>query len=282
MPDYVAVPHTAYDWIIVAYFFLGGLGAGAFLLSVAANYWKQELKPIAKTAAMIAPVAIAVGLFFLLIDLGQPFRAWRLFLSFNPTSALSWGVWFLNIFFALSVLYAWFLIRAQASRAKLAAYAGLPFAILVATYTAVLLGQAPGRVLWHSALLPVLFLNGGLISGVVATILLSIGRQSKELLSSLGKIAGWLVLLELGLIAIEIIILFNGEAKGVEVAKDLLAGEFSLLFLGVEIVLGALIPLFLLLRRKVSSTALAVASVLVLIGVFTMRYVIVIGGQVIN
>jgi len=44
MPDYVAVPHTAYDWIIVAYFFLGGLGAGAFLLSVAANYWKQELK----------------------------------------------------------------------------------------------------------------------------------------------------------------------------------------------------------------------------------------------
>ena len=282
MPDNVAVPHMAYNWMIAVYFFLGGLGAGAFLLSVTANYWKQEFKPVAKTASVIAPIAIAVGLLFLLLDLGQPLRAWRLFLSFNPTSALSWGVWFLNIFFALSLVYAWFLATGQASRARLAAYAGVPFAILVGTYTGVLLAQAPGRVLWHSALVPVLFLNGGLVSGVAATMLLSAGRQSKELLSKLGKVAGWLVVLELVLVAIEVIILFNGEAKGVEVAKALLTGEFSFLFLGVEIVLGALIPLAILLRSKATSVALALASVLVLIGVFTMRYVVVIGGQVIN
>lgn len=282
MPDYVAIPHIAYNWMVAVYFFLGGLAAGAFLLSVAANYWKQEFKPIAKVASVVAPVAIAVGLFFLLIDLGSPFRAWRLFLSFNPRSVLSWGVWFLNIFFGLSLVYAGLLAIGQESKAKLAGYAGLPFAVLVATYTGVLLSQAPGRVLWHSALIPVLFLNGGLISGVAATMLLSLGRQSKELLSKLGKVAGWLVLLELGLVAIEIIVLLNGETEGVAVANALLVGAFSFLFLGVEIVLGAVIPLLILLRSKVNSAALAVACALVLIGVFTMRYVIVIGGQVIN
>ncbi len=282
MPDYVAVPHIAYNWMIAVYFFLGGLGAGAFLLSVTANYWKQEFKPVAKTASFIAPAVIAIGLFFLWIDLGRPFNAWRLFLSFNPASALSWGVWFLNIFFVLSAAYALLLVKGQESKAKLAAYAGVPFAILVGTYTGILLAQAPGRVLWHSALIPVLFLNGGLISGMAATMLLSVGRQSKDLLSKLGKVAGWLVLLELGLVVIEVVVLFNGEAGGVEIANALLVGEYSLLFLGVEIVLGTLIPLVILLRSKVNSAALAVASALVLIGIFTMRYVIVIGGQVIN
>lgn len=282
MPDYVAVPHIAYNWMIAVYFFLGGLGAGAFLLSVTANYWKQDFKPVAKVASVIAPIAIAMGLFFLWIDLGQPFRAWRLFLSFNPSSALSWGVWFLNIFFVLSVIYAWFTLRGQADKGKRFAYAGVPFAILVGTYTGVLLNQSPGRVLWHSALIPVLFLNGGLISGIAAAILLSAGRLSKELLSKIGNVVGYLVVLELVMVAIELITMFNGSTEGAEIAKALLAGEFSFYFVGVEIVLGSLIPLLILLRGKANSAALAVASALVLIGIFTMRYIVVIGGQVIN
>lgn len=282
LPEYVAVPHIAYNWMVAVYFFLGGLGAGAFLLSVTANYWKQEFKPIAKTASVIAPIAIAIGLLFLSLDLGMPFRAWRLFLSFNPTSALSWGVWFLNIFFALSVVYAWLSFKGQTDKAKRVAYVCVPFAVLVATYTGVLLTQAPGRVLWHSALMPVLFLNGGLISGLAAVILFSVGRASQELLSKLGKVAAWLVVLELGLVVVELLALRNGGSEGVAVVSALLAGEFSFLFLWVEVALGAVIPLLILFRSKVNPAALAVASALVLIGIFTMRYVIVVGGQVIN
>lgn len=282
VPEYVAVPHIAYNWMVAVYFFLGGLGAGAFLLSVTANYWKQEFKPIAKTASVIAPIAIAIGLLFLSLDLGMPFRAWRLFLSFNPTSALSWGVWFLNIFFALSVVYAWLSFKGQTDKAKRVAYVCVPFAVLVATYTGVLLTQAPGRVLWHSALMPVLFLNGGLISGLAAVILFSVGRASQELLSKLGKVAAWLVVLELGLVVVELLALRNGGSEGVAVVSALLAGEFSFLFLWVEVALGAVIPLLILFRSKVNPAALAVASALVLIGIFTMRYVIVVGGQVIN
>ena len=149
MPDYVAVPHIAYNWMIVVYFFLGGLGAGAFLLSVAANYWKRDLKPIATIAAIIAPLAVGIGLLFLVVELGRPERFWRLLLTFNYTSAISWGVWFLNIFFLLSVIHAWLSLKGKESR--FVAYAGVPFAILVGTYTGVLLSQSLGNAFWHSA-----------------------------------------------------------------------------------------------------------------------------------
>jgi len=82
VPDYVTVPHIAYSWMIVAYFFLGGLGAGAFLLSAAATCWKQELKPVAKTAGVIAPLAVGLGLLFLVVDFGRADRVWRVVLNF--------------------------------------------------------------------------------------------------------------------------------------------------------------------------------------------------------
>ncbi len=280
MPDYAAVPHIAYTWMIVTYFFLGGLGAGAFLLSAAGICWKEQLKPVAKTAGVIAPLAVGLGLLFLVADLGRPERFWRLMITFNPTSAISWGVWFLNAFFALSVLNAWLLLRNKASKAV--ASIGAPFAILVGTYTGVLLSQSLGNAFWHSAFVPVLFLNSGILTGVAATAVLSGRHQSEELSAKLAKIIGWLVVVELGLIVVELFALLNGDAKSVEVAEALLGGKFGFLFLGVEIVLGALIPLAILFRKKVNSAALATAAILVLIGVFTMRYVIVIGGQTIN
>ena len=75
MSEQGVVFHLAYDWMIVAYFFLGGLSVGAYLFSVAANYWKQEFKHLAKKSAVLSFVAIAIGMLILLKDLGQPVRA---------------------------------------------------------------------------------------------------------------------------------------------------------------------------------------------------------------
>ncbi len=84
MSEQGATVHLAYDWMIVTYFFLGGLSAGAYVFSVAANYWKQEFKHLAKKSAVLSFIAIAIGMLILLHDLGQPFRAWRLFLWGKP------------------------------------------------------------------------------------------------------------------------------------------------------------------------------------------------------
>jgi formate-dependent nitrite reductase membrane component NrfD len=265
--------------MIVLYFFLGGLSAGTYLFSVAANYWKPEFKHMAKKSALASLIALAVGMLILLHHLGQPFRAWRLFTAFNPRSPLSWGVWFLNIFLLMNLLYTALLLKAKDDDAKKFAYLGLPFAILTATYTAMLLAQAPGRILWHTALMPVLFLNGAIISGIAFVMLISARGRDAELLSKLGRLVAWLIILELGMIITEMIVLSNGGAESVAAAKFLFSGQFGLLFIGVEIFLGAVIPAVILLRGKATALAQAVASLLILIGIFTMRYVIVIGGQ---
>ncbi|UCG59410.1 MAG: polysulfide reductase NrfD [Phycisphaerales bacterium] len=282
MSEQGAVAHLAYDWMIVTYFFLGGLSAGAYLFSVAANYWKQEFKHMAKKSAVLSLIALAIGMLILLYHLGQPFRAWRLFTAFNPRSPLSWGVWFLNIFLLMNLIYTALLFKGKDGDARKPAYVGLPFAILTATYTAVLLAQAPGRALWHTALMPVLFLNGAVISGIAFVMLISARGRDAELLSKLGRLAAWLVILELGMIIAEMLVLFNGSTESAAAARFLFSGRFGLIFVGVEMFVGAVIPAVILLRGKATPLAQAVASSLILIGIFTMRYVIVIGGQLIS
>jgi formate-dependent nitrite reductase membrane component NrfD len=279
-PEYSNAPELAYDWMIAAYFFLGGLSAGSFLFSVATTYWKKELRPLGKPAAILAPVVLGVGMFILLFDLGQPMRAWRLFTSLNPTSALSWAAWFLNIFAVLSLLYAWELIKGNPEKAKKFAYMGVPLAIMVASYTGMLLAQAPGRPLWHSAMIPVVFLNGALASGIALGLLASGGRLG-EAQAGVGKLLGYLVLLELGLLIVELFVLFNSGGEGAAAATGLLTGAYALPFLGIVGVLGIIIPAALLLKSKAPAVQM-VASVLVLVGIFTMRYVVVVGGQTIS
>ncbi|MHC4772490.1 MAG: NrfD/PsrC family molybdoenzyme membrane anchor subunit [Planctomycetota bacterium] len=258
MSEQGVVLHLAYDWMIVAYFFLGGLSVGAYLFSVAANYWKQEFKHLAKKSAVLSLITLAIGMFILLHDLGQPYRAWRLF------------------------LYTCLLFKAKEEVAKKFAYIGLPFAILTATYTAMLLAQAPDRVLWHTALLPVLFLNGAIISGIALVMLLSACSRNTELFSKLGKFVAWLIILELAMILGEFIVLLNGGTEHVAVAKSLLSGQIGCLFVGFEVVLGAVIPAVMLLKNKSSVFTQALASLLILVGMFAMRYVIVVGGQLTN
>jgi len=282
LTEYEIFTHMSYDWMVVSYFFLGGLGAGAYFFSVMANYWRKEFKQLAKTAAILSPIVLAIGLVFLMVDLGRPFRAWRLFLNFNPTSAISYGVWFLNIFFVLSLAYAWFVARGEDEKAKKFAYIGLPFGLLVATYTGVLLAQAPDRALWHSALLPVLFLIGGVISGIALVMLVSSSAKENAVLIKLGRVISGLLLVELGLILVEVVVLSNGGSEAVMAVKNILTGQYSFLFWVVEILLGAVVPMFVLSRARVSPRAQAVSAMLILIGIFTMRFIIVVGGQIVS
>ncbi|MHC4216565.1 MAG: NrfD/PsrC family molybdoenzyme membrane anchor subunit [Planctomycetota bacterium] len=282
MSEQGTVVHVAYDWMIAAYFFLGGVSVGAYTFSVAASYWKQEYKHLAKKSAVLSLIALGIGMFMLLIHLGRPERFWLVFISFNPHSMLSWGARIINIFGLLALIYTILLFMAKEKAAKKFAYIGLPFALLTAIYAAIHIARAPDKLLWHSTLMPVLFANGAIISGIALVILFSTNSRNRELCSKLGKLIAWMLIFEICLVLLEVLMLFNGGTESIAVARSLVTGQIGFLFIGVEIVIGAIVPVVILLRAKPSALLQIVASLLILIGIFTMRFVIVVGGQLIT
>jgi Ni/Fe-hydrogenase subunit HybB-like protein len=180
------------------------------------------------------------------------------------------------------LFYTGLLFIAKENTAKKIAYIGLPFALLTAVYTAVHIARAPDKLLWHSTLMPVLFVNGAIISGIALVILFSANARNAELFSKLGKLLAWLVVVELCLVLLEFLMLLNGGTESIAVALSLVSGKIGVLFLGIEIVIGAVVPVAILLRAKPNASLQIFASLLILIGIFTMRYVVVVGGQLIS
>lgn len=283
MPTYDIFHVPALDWITVLYFFLSGLTSGCFLLSLWAGYGREELKPVAKSAAVITPISLVIGLLMLILHLERPFQFWRILVTFKPTSTTSWGAWMLNIFFIISILYAFLWLKNKGDKAKMLGFLGLPFALFIGLYTGLLLMQMSGNALWDSALLPWMFLVGGLLTAMAATVLVltASGQEAKEPFYGLRQYICALIIIELLMIFSEFVGLFTGGAAANEIANTLLRGKFSFLFFSLEVVAGLLIPLGILAVAKTSKKAgLHVAvSVLTLIGILTMRFIVVLVGQ---
>jgi formate-dependent nitrite reductase membrane component NrfD len=284
MPSYNIFHVDALHWLIAVYFFLGGLAAGSFLFSVWAAYVNEKLKPLAKTAAIVTPVALAIGLSLLLLDLGQPFKFWRIMVTFQATSAASWGVWAVNVLFVVSIVYAFLWYQGKGETAKKLGYVGVPFALFVGLYTGVLLNQLSGNALWDSALLPWIFLLGGVLSAMALTVLLATitGIESTEPFYGLKRVFCFLVILELLLVTSEMLALINGGAEAVSMANLLLTGKYALWFIGLQIVVGSLLPLALIASagKAVSKGLQVLTSVLLLIGILAVRFIVVTAGQV--
>ncbi|MFQ6034414.1 MAG: NrfD/PsrC family molybdoenzyme membrane anchor subunit [Sedimentisphaerales bacterium] len=271
--------HEAMGPLIVLYFFLSGLGAGAFLTAVGLQiFGSEKYEKIARTAAIAAPVMLIPGLLCLLLDLGKPLRFLNLFFYFNPSSVASWGVWIINIFLVISVLYAFSHVIGKAQRAKPLAYLGLVFALAVGFYSGLLLYQMHGYVLWHSALLPMLFLVSAIASGLAVVLLLS-GSAEPDQTRVLSKVLAVVVGIDLVLALTEVLTLAVSSGEKAEIANVILSGGYGFLFIVVYIIAGLALPLFVLVQRQVTRNVQVGACVLVLVGTLAMRYVIVVGGQ---
>jgi formate-dependent nitrite reductase membrane component NrfD len=266
------------------YFFFGGLAAGSFLLSFWTGYMRENLKPLAKVSAMVTPISLAIGLFMLVLHLERPFQFWRILITFKPTSTTSWGAWILNFFFIVSILYAFLWFINKPDSAKMLGWLGLPLAIFTGMYTGLLMMQMSANPIWESALLPWMFLIGGLLSAMAVSILvMTLTRQEpSESFFGLKNSICTLIIVELLMVSTEYLALYLGHVEEVQMANLLLRGKFSLLFIGLQIIVGSLLPLGLLVMVKASnSTAFhTLVSLLLVVGVFTMRFIIVMIGQI--
>src|SRR2546427_700882 len=101
---FTAAPH--WRWLIVAYFFLGGLAGGSYSpATMMALFGKREDRPLVRLAYLIAFPAVCVCGLLLTADLGRPERFWHMLVqaqTFRPMikaySPMSIGSWALLLF----------------------------------------------------------------------------------------------------------------------------------------------------------------------------------------
>ncbi len=271
--------HEAMGALIVIYFFLSGLGAGAFLTAAGLRLFGGErYVKIEKTAAIIAPLLLAGGLLCLVIELGKPLRFLNMFLYFNPASVASWGVWVINIFMAISVIYAFLHVIGKAEKARPLACIGFVFALAVGFYSGMLLYQMHGHVLWHSALVPAIFLASAIASGLAVVLLVS-GSADAAQIRVLSNAFAVAVGVDLVLALTEVLTLVWSSGEKAAAAEIIFSGNYGFLFIWVYLIIGLVVPLVFLTRQRKSRSMQVLAAVLVLAGTLAMRYVIVMGGQ---
>jgi tetrathionate reductase subunit C len=181
------------------------------------------------------------------------------------------------------------MFKGDMKKTKIFGLIGIPLALMVHGYTGFILALGKARVLWNTAIMPPIFLVSAMVSGLAMMMLVVIIKnyiieRDKEhdptLLYDLGKFLVASIVLDLILIGIDLSVLLTSHTEAYLAALMLLKGEFSQLFLGVEVLLGGVIPLAILLLpfTKRWVPGLAIASILVMIGILAMRYIMVVGG----
>ncbi len=297
---------------VPTYLFLGGLVAGVMVLT---GVWMLRSPEETRSRALsllpwAAPVLLSLGMLFLWLDLENRWNVARFYLTFEPTSPMSWGSWILLAIYPASVLLALRMLpselracplsklarrvgatelgqRAEASFARLMewvdartreiALANVLLGIGLGIYTGILLGSLGARPLWSSAMLGPLFLVSGLSTG--AAFMMLYGLKDHERIA-LGRADMALIVVELALIGLWLTGLMTGGAVSRAAAAVILGGPYTAAFWTLVVSLGLLAPLaaeWLELRHRAVPGRLA--AVLVLVGGFALRWILVYAGQ---
>ena len=289
-----------WHWQISLYLFLGGLAAGIlFFAAVVTLFGKEkQYEGAVKWATLIAPAALVVGLFVLIIDLSHMWYAWQLYLTFRITSPMSWGAWILMLVTPISFLwsisymkeyfmywrwkkgllqYADPIIDWLAKNRKLMAWILVPSTIILGIYTGILLSAFNARPLWNNAILGPLFLTSGLSTGAAAIILLSRTHKERRMFSTIDLV---LIAIELFLIVHMIMGMMAGSQVQIEASELLLGGEFTITFWVFVVILGLVFPAILEIFELIGFKVPAIApAVLVIIGGLVFRFVMIDAGQ---
>jgi len=289
----------SWGWLIIIYLFLGGLAGGAYIISALSDLCEiDENKLVAKIGFLVAFFAIIIGAICLIFDLGRPERFLHVLKVFKFTSPMSMGVWGVIAFTFFSVLSVLMIFgTSEESRGlwKLGYYIncliprkvinviGLTIGIFLAGYTGVLLTET-SRPFWSDTpFLGALFLASG-VSTAIAFIYFfyalkrndDIGQKNKYKLKLVDNIA----------ILIEMVILLFMMIELANIDHLSYVAKYKTLWIIGVVIIGLILPVifnfisigkYTIKKKKLGFDF--ITPILILIGGFILRYVVVRGGQ---
>jgi Ni/Fe-hydrogenase subunit HybB-like protein len=286
------------------------LSAGAFTICAAVYLLGlKQYEPLARTATFIGLIGYSMAMLMLLLDIGRPDRFWHGFVYWNTHSVLWEVTMCVGLYmFVLMLETAPIIGRSdflQQRWPKLAgrlesihhfapylAIAGLFLSLLHQSSLGATYGVLKARPLWYRPGLSILFIVSAVAGGISLTSLASMlsarlsnrAKVNDELIERLAFIVGWIML---GYLYFRFWDAFSmtytyepGRTEGLGLLTQ---GPLAFNFWVGEIILGAVVPIVLLLNGKTRRhpTVRMVALALVVGGVAAYRWDTNLAGQLV-
>ena len=276
--------HQTWGWMLAVDFFFAGMG-GAMLVIAGLTDLFVGKGMTSLFGNIVGPLCMCVGCGFLILELGRPLQAWRVFM--NPKAILTFGAWMMTFAIISGFVYATFGIdwglffwRDWGFLRGLLAIVNVVTGLVVATYPGVLLARHKGRPFWTGPGIMALFLLSSLVTGMaghyICGLIVSAPVSEQVWEAMPGMMAALLfaqAVLWIGYLWIKQTGTSDVERAAVQrwITGDMASG-FKISFL----VLGTVVPLVLTIIPFTISAVLG--SLFVLFGGVTMRMLTVQSG----
>jgi predicted membrane protein len=170
---------------------------------------------------------------------------------------------------------------------------GIPSAFILHGYVGFIFGSIKANPWWSTPLMPIIFLFSAMVSGIslVLLVYMIISHFRKtvidvNVLDAIGKYLFFVLILDFTLEGLDQIQRIYEAGESFEILKLLVSSKLYLTLFVSQGLIGTIIPLITLAflqfykhKIKVRKTMYFIIGILVLIGVYSMRWNVVIGGQ---
>ncbi len=277
------------------------MSAGAFsLCAVVYLLGLKRYQAVARTATFIGLIGYTMAVLTLLLDIGRPDRFWHAMIYWNKHSLL-WEVTMCVIFYLVVLVleampifagFGWLRSHFPKLAEKMShvhhyapylAIAGLALSLLHQSSLGALYGVLKARPLWYRPDISILFIISAIAGGMALTVFASMlsarltrhANVENSILDRVSYIIGWVLVVYLYFRFWDALSMtYTYEPGRTEGLQMLTGGALSFNFWIGEILLGAVVPIILLLNKRTRALPLwrMLAMALVVGGVVAYRW----------
>jgi len=170
---------------------------------------------------------------------------------------------------------------------------GIPSAFLLHGYVGFIFGSIKANPWWSSVMMPVVFLFSAIVSGIAMVMLLYMivkplmgGKIDMKCLDKVASFLFYAVIVDFSIEALDFIHRLYESEESIKILSQLVSTKLFMSLAVLQIMLGMLLPLFVLaaikilkLQEEVRKLLYFVCGLLIQLGIFSTRWNVVIGGQ---
>lgn len=184
-------------------------------------------------------------------------------------------------------------LRFDERAGRLITIIGIPSAFLLHGYVGFIFGSIKANPWWSSVLMPIVFLFSAMVSGMAVVMLIYMVSSwlrwkpiDMACLNKLGEFLLYALLVDFSLELLDFIHRLYEAEESIHILSQLITDRLFISLIVLQVLMGAIVPIFGLLVARFGSLPdemrrmiYFLVGILIQVGIFSMRWNVVVGGQ---